>query len=290
MTDPIKADVPDHVATADEGAPHYGAGDLVARVEDALRQAGLAGGVIPWNALAPLDQFHVGGAAATTALAARLGIEPGFSLLDIGCGLGGPARHLASVHGCSVIGIDLSRPFIDLATMLTERAGLSHRVRHMGGDALHLPFEPERFDLAWTQHVAMNIVDRRGLYSSIYNVLRPGGRLAIYDVVAGDGGAVQFPVPWARDPADSFLFSADATRAALEASGFGILNWADVTDAAVDWATAQAAAGQDRPDRLKALALPLVMGPDFPDMVANLGRNLRERRVRLLQAVAERPL
>lgn len=277
---------------------HYGTSDLVARVGDALRQAGLGDGPIAWDALAPLDQFHVGGAAATTALAARLRIEPGSSLLDIGCGLGGPARHLASVHGCSVTGIDLSRPFIDLATMLTERARLSHRVRHVAGDALHLPFEPGHFDLAWTQHVAMNIANRHGLYSGIYNVLRPGGRLAIYDVVAGDGGPgqfpgqfpVQFPVPWARDPADSFLKTAGATRAALEDSGFAILDWADVTDAAADWSKAQAAAGQDRPDRLKALALPLVMGPGFPDMVANLGRALRERRVRLLQAVAERPL
>lgn len=269
---------------------HYGTSDLVAQVEDALRQAGWGDGPIAWDALAPLDQFHVGGIAATTALAARLGIEPGSSLLDIGCGLGGPARHLASVHGCAVTGIDLSRPFVDLATMLTGRARLSHRVRHVAGDALHLPFEPGRFDLAWTQHVAMNIADRHGLYSGIYNVLRPGGRLAIYDVVAGDGGEVQFPVPWARDPADSFLISADVTRTALEASGFAIQDWADVTDAAADWTKAQAAAGQDRPDRLKALALPLVMGPGFPDMVANLGRNLRERRVRLLQAVAERPL
>lgn len=269
---------------------HYGTSDLVARVEDALQQAGLGDGLIAWDALAPLDQFHVGGIAATTALAARLGIEPGSRVLDVGCGLGGPARHLAFVHGCSVTGIDLSRPFIDLATMLTGRAGLSHRVRHVAGDALHLPFEPGRFDLAWTQHVAMNIADRRGLYSGIYDVLRPGGRLALYDVVAGDGGEVQFPVPWARDPADSFLVSADATRAALEASGFAIHEWADVTDAAAEWTKVQAAASQDRPDRLKALALPLVMGPGFPDMVANLGRNLRERRVRLLQAVAERPL
>lgn len=269
---------------------HYGTSDLVAQVEDALRQAGWGDGPSAWDALAPLDQFHVGGIAATTALAARLGIKPGSSLLDIGCGLGGPSRHLASVHGCSVTGIDLSRPFIDLAIMLTEQARLSHRVRHVAGDALHLPFEPGRFDLAWTQHVAMNIADRHGLYSGIFNVLRPGGRLAIYDVVAGDGGPVQFPVPWARDPTSSFLISADATRTALEASGFAIQDWADVTDAAADWSKAQAAAGQDRPDRLKALALPLVMGPGFSDMVANLGRNLRERRVRLLQAVAERPL
>ena len=289
MADLIKADAPDHAARADEGTPHYGAGDLVAQVEDALRLAGLGGGVIPWDALAPLDQFHVGGAAATTALAARLGIGLGVRLLDIGCGLGGPARHLASVHGCMVTGIDLSRPFIDLATMLTERTRLSQQVRFRVGDAMRLPAEPERYDFAWMQHVAMNIADRRGLYSGIRTVLRPGGRLAIYDAIAGEGGPLQFPVPWARNPADSFLASTEATREALEAAGFAILDWADVTDAGLKWIEAQATAGRNRPDHLKALALPLVMGPDLPAMAANLGRNLRERRVRLLQGVAERP-
>ena len=289
VTDTIYTEAPDHAANADTGMPHYGAGDLVARVEAALQLAGLGEGVIPWDALAPLDQFHVGGAAATTALAARLRIGPGARLLDIGCGLGGPARHLASVHGCLVTGIDLSRPFIGLAAMLTERTRLSRQVRYRVGDATRFPAEPEGFDLAWMQHVAMNIADRRGLYSAIRAVLRPGGRLAIYDVIAGEGGPLQFPVPWARDPVDSFLASAEATREALGAAGFAILDWADVTDAGLKWIEAQATAGRNRPDYLQALALPLVMGPDFPVMAANLGLNLRERRVRLLQAVAERP-
>jgi len=266
-------------------ADHYGTGDLIAPVQDALRLAGLGDGLIAWNALMPLDQFHVGGAAATADLAGRLGIEPGASLLDIGCGLGGPARHLAAVHGCSVIGIDLNRPFVDLATMLTARTGLSGQVRHMVGDATRLPFEPGRFDLAWTQHVAMNIADRHGLYAGVHAPLRPGGRFAIYDVVAGEGGTPYFPAPWARDPADSVLLTADATRDALEACGFTVLEWRDTTEAGIQWAETQAAAGRARPDHLKGLALPLVMGPGFAEMAANLGRNLRERRVRLLQAI-----
>lgn len=108
---------PDPMPAAD----HYGADDLIALVQEALRLAGLGNCLIARDALAPLDQFHVGGAAATADLAGRLGIEPGASLLDIGCGLGGPARHLAAVHGCSVIGIDLNRPLVDLATMLTQQ-------------------------------------------------------------------------------------------------------------------------------------------------------------------------
>jgi SAM-dependent methyltransferase len=268
---------------------HYGAGDLVARVAAALHQAGFGDGAIAWSELAPLDQFHVGGEPATAALAEKLHIPPGAKLLDVGCGLGGPARHLASVYGCSVVGVDLSQPFVDLATMLTERSGLPVRVRHQVADATRLPFEPQSFDLAWTQHVAMNIADRRALYSGVFRALRPGGRFAMYDVVAGEGGELRFPVPWARDPAASFLMSPAATRAVLESVGFVVLDWTDATEAGLAWSEAQAAARQTRPEHLRPLALPLVMGPEFPAMTANMARNLRERRTGLLQAVVQRP-
>ena len=209
--------------------------------------------------------------------------------MDVGCGLGGPARHPASVYGCSVEGIDLYAPFVDVAHLLTRRAGLSDRVASRVGDATRLPFEPESFDLAWTQHVAMNIADRRALYRGIYDVLRPGGRFAIFDVMAGDGHPLHFPVPWARASTDSFLLSADATKVALEQSGFIILDWIDATEAGLKWFEAQAAAAQGRPERLRPLALPLIMGADFPVMAATLGRNFREGRTRLLQAVVQRP-
>jgi SAM-dependent methyltransferase len=188
----------------------YGVSDFAARVEAVLREARFADCPIPWQDLAPLDQFHVGGAVATAALASRLGIQPGALMLDVGCGLGGPSRHLASVYGCTVRGIDLNPSLIDLATMLTRRAGLADKVTHMRGDAAKLPLEPESFDLAWTQHVAMNIADRRAFYASVHRVLRRGGLFAMFDVVAGTNGPLHFPVPWARDPAASFLLTPDA--------------------------------------------------------------------------------
>ena len=129
----------------------YGVSDFVSRVEDVLRQAGFGDGAIPWQALAPLDQFHVGGAAATTALADKLAVADSTAVLDVGCGLGGPSRHLAAVYGCSVAGIDLNPSLIDLACMLTRRAGLAAKVTHRVGDATELPFEADSFDLAWTQ-------------------------------------------------------------------------------------------------------------------------------------------
>ncbi len=266
----------------------YGVSDFVARVERVLLQAGFGNGPISWQDLAPLDQFHVGGAAATTVLAQKLAIRPGATVLDIGCGLGGPSRQLASVYGCTVQGIDLNPSLIDVATMLTRRAGLADSVTHVTGDATELSFGPENFDFAWTQHVAMNIIDRYALYTGVYRMLRPGGLFAMFDVVAGEQGALHFPVPWARDPAASFLLAPEAMRNVLEACGFKVVEWIDATELGQAWFQTQAAATKDRPENLKPLALPLIMGSDFPIRTQNLGRNFQEGRARLLQAVEPR--
>ena len=273
------------MANPAEIVEHYGTDDLTARVSEALARAGLDAPTLSWQALAPLDQFHVRGAQATAELAACLSLTPATRVIDVGCGLGGPARHLASVYGCAVVGIDLNARYVALADMLTERAGLSSLVRHVEGDALALAFGAASFDVAWTQHVAMNIADRDAFYAGIAHVLVPGGRLAIYDVIAGNGEPPHFPVPWARTPEHSHLVSEAAMRSALHRAGFAVDSWTDVTAEAVAWFAAQARARADG-----AAAPPhnlaLVMGPEFPSMTANLGRNLGEGRVRLAQVVA----
>jgi len=261
---------------------HYGTTSLVRRIDEALHHAGLADGIIGWADLAPLDQFHVRGLGATRELAEALGINAGVSLLDVGCGLGGPARFLAATYGCHVTGIDLSQPFIEAARMLTERCGLAGRVTFLQGDALDLPFTDASFDHAWTQHVAMNIADRVGFYRSIHRVLKPGGRLAIYDVALGDGGPPIYPVPWAREPGTSFLLTPEAMRNALAQAGFEEVSWIDNTDIAQAWAADRKAKRQKSP---APLGLEVVMGPEFAEMAVNLGRNLLEGRVRIIQAV-----
>jgi SAM-dependent methyltransferase len=262
----------------------YGTVSLRERVELALQRAGLGQGTLNWSNLVALDQFHVRGLDATRELAEVLSVEAGSEVLDIGCGLGGPARFLAATYRCHVTGIDLSQPFIDVATMLTERCGLQESVLYRQADALNLPFADGSFTLAWTQHVAMNIADRTRFYAEAHRVLKPGGRLAIYDVISADGRPLIFPVPWAQRREMSFLLTADAMRKLLESAGFLEVSWTDKTEPAMTWlAQVQPSLPSSPP-----LSITVVMGPQFLEMAKNLGQNLQEGRVRLIQAVFSR--
>jgi ubiquinone/menaquinone biosynthesis C-methylase UbiE len=267
--------------TLDAVQDHYRASGLVDRLKGALAAFGPEEQRLTPQQLGSLDQFHSRGLAATAELAELAGITAEMSVLDIGAGIGGPARFLASARGCTVTGIDLSPPFVEAARYLTVRTGLSGAVSFEAGSALDLPFDDGRFDVALLQHVAMNVHDRPRLYREARRVLRKGGRFATFDVVA-QSGAPLYPLPWARIPATSFLLSAEATRAAIEQAGFRVLSWKDDTEAGKAWVAQLREAGPPQGPNLG-----LVMGPDFAQLVGNLGRSLMEGRIGILMAVFE---
>ena len=267
--------------TLDGVRAHYRATGLTARLKTALAVFGPEDQRLLPQQLAALDQFHTRGLGATAELAKLAGIAADMTVLDVGSGVGGPARFLAATHGCRVTGVDLSEPFVDAARYLTERTGQSGQVAFQTASALELPFDDGRFDAVLLQHVAMNIADRAKLYREIRRVLKPGGKFATYDVVAR-GGEVHFPVPWARTPATSFLVTAEATRKAIEAAGFRNLVWQDDSEAAKAWVNQIRASGPPPSPNLG-----VVMGADFAELTTNLGRNIMEGRVGILTAVFE---
>jgi sarcosine/dimethylglycine N-methyltransferase len=260
---------------------HYRATGLTERLKTALAALGPEDQQLTPQQLAPLDQFHTRGLAPTAELGKLAGITASMSVLDVGSGVGGPARFLAATYGCQVTGVDLSEPFVDAARYLTERTGQSGQVSFETASALELPFDASRFDVVLLQHVAMNISDRTRLYREIRRVLKSGGMFAIFDVVLNDGEP-HYPVPWARTPATSFLLTAAATRAAIEPAGFRTLAWQDDTEVAKAWIAQLRASGPPPSPNLG-----VVMGPDFAQLLANLGRNLMEGRLGILTAVFE---
>lgn len=257
-------------------------GSLLARIDAGLIESGLDPAALGPDDLAAVDEFHIRGREATAELAALAGFTSGQHVVDVGAGLGGPARHLARHVGCTVTGVDLTEEYCRVASALAARLGLADRVTHRQGDALALPFADATFDGAWTQHISMNIADKRAFFAEMARVVTPGGRLAIHDPIAGDGRALDFPVPWARTSALSRLVDETATRAALADAGLEVLEWRDVTEASIAW-FAKRAKGGARP-----LGLHLLVGSDWPAMARNMLENLATGRLRAVQIVARR--
>lgn len=265
---------------------HYGGGDgLVDAIKESLRSAGVDLADLKTTDLMTVDEFHIRGRKATLELADRMSLDGEARVLDIGSGLGGPARTLAEVYGCHVTGIDLTQAFCDTAETLSEWVNLGDRVTYQQGDATNLHYDDNQFDAAMTIHVAMNIPDKDKVYSEARRVLKPGGIFAVYDVLEGEGGEVNFPVPWAREPSISHLATNDEMKSLLSDAGFNILEVHDSTGESQTWFEARAA--HMTKSGPPSVTFQVFLGEDYPEMVRNQVRNLTERRIRTVSYICE---
>lgn len=249
---------------------HYGEAGIGERILEALAAEGIDIDTLTPEILVPVDQFHTRGVVATKTQISLSPPTADMHVLDLGCGVGGPARFLAATCGCRVTGIDLTAEYVAVADMLTERCGLSHLVDFRQANALDLPFGDASFDMAISQNVTMNIADKAGFYAEARRVLRPGGLYSATDIMAGpeygtgpDNGLI-YPLPWAREPSINFLSPQDEMKSALEGAGFRIREWRDITDEVVEGVKG---AGQQA--RWGSLGVSLIAGEDFPQRSAN---------------------
>jgi ubiquinone/menaquinone biosynthesis C-methylase UbiE len=188
-----------------------------------------------------------------------------------------------------VTGVDLTEEYCRVAQMLADRIGLGVLVTYRQGNALDMLFDDTSFDVVWTQHTAMNIADKARLYAEIRRVLKPGGLLAIFDVVAGAGGPLIFPVPWAREPSISFLATPDELRELLKQTGFQVVSWRDTTEEGRNWFR-EVAEKMQKLGGAPPLGFHILLGPDFKTMASNQLRNLNENRIGLIETIVQRPL
>jgi sarcosine/dimethylglycine N-methyltransferase len=263
--------------------------NLEARILDGLRAMGKDPDALTPEDLAPADQLHSGGLKATLDLVALAAVRPDEVALDVGGGLGGPARILASRSGCHVTVLDLNEPFCRTGAALTARVGLSDRVAFQQGDAQAMPFPDHSFDVVWTQHASMNIPDKRRLYEEVFRVLRPGGRFIFHDHMAGPVQPIHFPVPWARDETINHLIAPEEARALLREVGFRERVWEDQYVASTAWFRESLARLEAAGSAGVPIGLRLAQGSDFDEMLRAQARNFEERRVTTILGLLDRP-
>lgn len=246
-------------------AAHYTRGTLEERILGMLRTAGKNLDQLRTEDFAAVDEFHVGGREATKALADFMELRAGMHLLDVGCGIGGPARYFAE-RGCQVTGIDLTEEFVRVAESLTRIVKLDHNVSFRQASALELPFNPGTFDGAYEIHAGMNIADKAAVCREVARVLKPGARFAIFDIMRSNGGAFEFPVPWAQRPETSFVASIEDYRQGLQAAGFQIKHQRERRQFAMEFFERMRAQAASAP----TLGVQLLMGEHAPVMLKNV--------------------
>jgi SAM-dependent methyltransferase len=263
-------------------AAYYTRGTLEEKIIATLQGAGKNLEQLRADDFAAVDNFHVGGHEATEALAAFMGVRPGMNLLDVGCGIGGPARYFAQ-RGCQVTGVDLTEEFIRVAASLTRMVKLDQHVKFRQASALELPFDSGTFDGAYEIHVGMNLADKPAVFREVARVLNSGARFAIFDIMTAGSGAFEYPVPWAVSPETSFVASVEDYRQGLQAAGFRVDHQRERREFAIDFMQRMMAqAGSAKP----TLGVHLLMGEQTPVMLKNVMAAIRSGALEPVELVA----
>ncbi len=265
-------------------AANYARTGIEAAILGALRAGGRDPDRIVASDLSAVDEFHLGWHAVTLDLIAALAPGPEDHLLDVGSGIGGPARAFADRTGCRVTGIDLTEAYVEAATALTRRCGLDDRVTFQVASALDLPFDAGRFDAATLIHVGMNIADKAGLFAQVRRVLKPGGRFCLYEVMRVADGDIPHPMPWAATAETSFVETPQTYRRLLAAAGFAV-------DDAIDRTAQVLAIGRAMRERaahggVPPLGLHVLIGPTARERTGNVMRTLEAGTIAPVQMMA----
>ena len=268
-------------------ADHWGKGDVYALIVSALNKMSKPLDGLTVEDLAPVDHFHARGFPATIELADRLPIKAGQHVLDIGCGLGGPARYLAKRFQCQVTGLDITKPFVEAANRLTALLRMQGQVKIELGDGVRLPYADGTFDGAYTQHVTMNIGDRRTFFAQAYRVLKSGGFFALTEHGLGEKGNPHYPLPWSMDGSGAYLVTPSETRAYLERAGFLDIR---IEDTGSKYAAAyKTVIEKAQKGELPPLGIHLLMGETAPQKTRNALRNIEEGRTHPIQVICRKP-
>lgn len=266
---------------------HWETGDVYARILNAMGAAAISPDTVTVEQMAPVDHFHARGLPATVELADALPIQAGQHIVDIGCGLGGPARYLAERFGCRVSGVDITGPYVEAANKLTALLRMEGQVEVELGDGQHLPYGDAMFDGGYTQHVTMNIADRAQFFAEAFRVLKPGAFFALTEHGLGSEGQPHYPLPWSEDGSGAFLVPPEETVAYLQDTGF--------VDVEVEHTGAKYLAGYKRAIELAAqgnlppFGVHILMGQTAPAKTVNAARNIEEGRTQPIQVTCTKP-